>query len=115
MRSMEEMLKLACTYLNERGVEYVVVGGIAVIAYGEPRTTADADILIQMGIGGMRDFAKYLDANGFFSDPNDIEDAMRERTHFSAVDRESLFRLDIKGVYGEMDRRTMARRKPKDF
>jgi hypothetical protein len=32
---------------HEEAVEYVVVGGYAVIAYGFPRTTADLDVLIE--------------------------------------------------------------------
>jgi len=30
MRSIEEILKLVCAFLNEEGAEYVVVGGLAV-------------------------------------------------------------------------------------
>lgn len=33
--------------LNSRGVEYLVIGGVAAIAYGVPRITLDLDILIR--------------------------------------------------------------------
>jgi len=32
----------AFTFLEREGVRYLVIGGLAVIAVGEPRTTADA-------------------------------------------------------------------------
>jgi hypothetical protein len=38
MRSMTEILKLVCEFLNEEKVVYVVVGGLAVLFYGIPRT-----------------------------------------------------------------------------
>lgn len=110
MRSMEEILELTCKYLNERNVEYVIVGGIAVLAYGTPRTTMDADIIIQMDTKNLKMFAKYLADNHFHSKSSDIENAFRDKSHFSALDSESLFRLDIKGVYNEMDNRTLKNR-----
>jgi hypothetical protein len=108
---MEEILDMTCKYLNKRNVKYVIVGGIAVLAYGTPRTTMDADIIIQMHTKNLKMFAKYLAKNNFFSKSLDIEDAFREKSHFSALDNESLFRLDIKGVYNEMDKRTLMNRR----
>ena len=115
MRSMNDLLKIACGFLNAQNKEYVVVGGISVIAYGVPRTTMDADFIIQMDSEDFKIFAQFLAENGFFSDPKDIDDALRERLHFSAEDRDSLLRLDIRGVYSEMDKRTLKNRRSVDF
>ena len=35
-----------CRELNERGAKYVVIGGIAIIAAGYPRFTADLDLIV---------------------------------------------------------------------
>lgn len=35
-----------CRELNERGAKYVVVGGLAIIAAGLPRMTADVDLMV---------------------------------------------------------------------
>jgi len=35
-----------CGELNIRGAKYVVVGGLAIIAAGLPRTTADVDLMV---------------------------------------------------------------------
>ncbi len=102
-------------YLNEHSTEYVIVGGMTVIAYGAPRTTMDADFIIQMEIEDMKDFAVFLGENGFFSEPGDIEIAMKERSHFSAMDKETPLRLDIKGVYNEADKRTLDNRRAMTF
>ena len=33
-------------FLEQRGVRYLVIGGLAVVVVGEPRTTADADAIV---------------------------------------------------------------------
>lgn len=38
--------RFAFTFLEERKTRYLVVGGLAVVAVGEPRTTADADAIV---------------------------------------------------------------------
>ena len=42
---MEEAYLHLLRLFHEEGVEYVVVGGYAVIAHGFPRTTDDLDLL----------------------------------------------------------------------
>lgn len=33
-------------FLEQQGVRYLVIGGLAVVVVGEPRTTADADVIV---------------------------------------------------------------------
>lgn len=42
----EEDLVNLCRELNRRGARYLVVGGLAIIAAGLPRTTADVDLMV---------------------------------------------------------------------
>jgi len=35
-----------CHELNQRGAKYVVIGGLAIIAAGHPRMTADVDLMV---------------------------------------------------------------------
>jgi len=35
-----------CRELNQRGAKYIVIGGLAIIAAGLPRMTADVDLLV---------------------------------------------------------------------
>jgi len=35
-----------CSELNQRGAKYIVIGGLAIIAAGLPRMTADVDLLV---------------------------------------------------------------------
>jgi hypothetical protein len=40
--------------LNEAGVRYLVVGGLAAVAHGHLRFTADMDLILEMGVGNLR-------------------------------------------------------------
>ncbi len=110
MRNIEEILKLVCEFLNEEKEVYVVVGGLAVLFYGVPRTTMDIDIIIPMDVGETRRFAEFLNENDFFADEEDIKTAFEEKSHATIEDKTSMVRLDIKGVYSENDRITLERR-----
>ena len=110
MRNIEEILKLVCEFLNEEKEAYVVVGGLAVLFYGVPRTTMDIDIIIAMDVDETRRFAEFLNENDFFADEEDIKTAFEEKSHATIEDKTSMVRLDIKGIYGENDRITLERR-----
>nr|QNO52115.1 hypothetical protein GAKKPHMA_00021 [Methanosarcinales archaeon ANME-1 ERB6] len=111
MRNIKEILKLVCGFLNEEKVEYVVVGGLAVLFYGIPRTTMDIDMIISMDMDETKRFAEFLMENDFFADEEDIKTAFEEKSHATIEDKTSMIRLDIKGIYGENDRITLERRK----
>jgi predicted nucleotidyltransferase len=51
--------------LNEQGVRFLVVGGLAVAAYGHLRYTADVDIVIQLEPHNVRDAFKALGKAGY--------------------------------------------------
>ncbi len=115
MRSIGEIIKTVAQYLNEHHIPYVVVGGFAVMLYGRPRATADIDIIISIYPEDIHLFVEFLKENGFFADENDMIMAFRERGHCTVEDKDTLFRLDIKGVYDEMDRASMERRAKTEF
>lgn len=111
MRSMDEILKLICTFLNEERAEYVVVGGLAVLFYGIPRTTMDIGMIITMDMDETKRFVEFLKENDFFADEEDIRTAFEEKSHATIEDKTSMIRLDLKGIYGENDRITLERRR----
>jgi hypothetical protein len=42
----DDFCRSAFSFLEDRGTPYLVIGGLAVVAVGEPRTTADADAIV---------------------------------------------------------------------
>jgi hypothetical protein len=111
MRSLNEILKSVCSFLNEEKVKYVIVEGLAVLFYGIPRTTMDIDILIEMDMPKVKRFVEFLKGNDFFADEDDVKMAFEEKSHATIEDKTSLIRLDIKGIYGENDWITLKRRR----
>lgn len=115
MKKIKDVLKTTTGYLNGTDIDYVFVGGIAVIVYGNPRTTVDLDLIVQMDEEDIDDFASYLRKEGFLCDPSDMKDAFRERTHFSAEEKGLLFRLYIKGVYDPGAKRTLRNKRKVEY
>ncbi len=115
MRKIEEILTLVCDFLNENRIEYVIVGGMAVLFYGNPRTTLDVDYVIQLSDKNIPVLVKFLQNNGFFADEYDMRAALEEKSHCTVEDKETMFRLDIKGAYSEMDERVLKNKKKLKF
>ncbi len=115
MKKIEEVLRTVTDFLDGEEIDYVIVGGIAVIIYGNPRTTVDIDLIVKLEEENIEDFVEYLEDEGFFVHIEDIRQAFKERTHFTAEEKDSLFRLDIKGVYGEEERITLRNRKKVEY
>ena len=63
----EEYLNLLRLF-HEENVDYVVVGGYAVIAHGFPRTTGDLDILVRPTAANARRAVRALGRYGFTRD-----------------------------------------------
>ncbi len=107
MEKAETLLKEVCGFLNGEGIDYVVVGGFAVLFHGYPRTTMDIDFVMRLEEEEIPGLIEFLRDEGFFADEEDLRAALSEGSHCSILDRETMFRLDVKGVYTEMDRRTL--------
>ncbi|MFN2489093.1 MAG: nucleotidyltransferase [Actinomycetota bacterium] len=63
MRELGRALKQVAGALERAGVPYMVIGGLANLAWGEPRTTMDVDITVDTagtGIAGILELAKEL-------------------------------------------------------
>lgn len=107
MRSVNDILKLVCTFLNERNINYCIVGGFAVIIHGNPRSTMDIDFVLQIEEKDIPEVVKFLQDNNFFADEEDMRAAFLEKSHSTVEDKETMYRLDIKGMYNEMDERVL--------
>ena len=91
-------IKLICKYLNENDVDYVIVGGISVIAWGRTRTTEDIDFIIDHKILNITDFVVYLKNNNFSADEDDFK-GFELKDHCTIFYKQGMFRIDIIGNY----------------
>jgi hypothetical protein len=84
--------------LHLTGIEYMVTGAVAAIAYGEPRMTNDVDIVVRLGAG---DGAKLVEAyppSEYYTPPVEVieEERLRPRHgHFNVIHHETALRGDF--------------------
>ncbi|HEX4497924.1 MAG TPA: hypothetical protein VIE43_19775 [Thermoanaerobaculia bacterium] len=55
--------RVVSAFLNERESPYAVIGGVALVAYGLPRTTLDLDFIVEAAI--QDDLIRFLESHGY--------------------------------------------------
>ena len=60
MNAMFEAAKEICDYMQSRHWKFCIIGGLAVVRWGEPRLTQDADLSLLTGFGEEEPFAAEL-------------------------------------------------------
>jgi predicted nucleotidyltransferase len=60
-----ELLKKIGAALDSGGFPYMVIGGQAVLLYGEPRLTRDIDITLGVALERLPEMVRLTEANGF--------------------------------------------------
>lgn len=92
-------------FLNRAGVEYLLVGGVAAIAYGVPRTTQDIDLLINPTVENAKKLLAILKKLGFGAadliSPEEIieNEAVLFKDYFRVDILTKLKRFEFKDVY----------------
>ena len=61
----DHLLGQIATSLNAAGIPYMVVGGQAVLLYGEPRFTRDIDVTLGIGTEGLDQVLSLVTYNGW--------------------------------------------------
>jgi predicted nucleotidyltransferase len=87
--SMKGTIERILDALNQEGVRYLVVGGVAVVLHGFLRTTRDLDLVIQLDAANLRKGLQALKGLGYqpvvpvpldaFADPVTRESWVREK------------------------------------
>lgn len=64
MSDLEEALARIIEFLDSNRIPYMVIGGLANIVWGEPRTTADIDITVDLSPVGLGSFGALVSEVG---------------------------------------------------
>lgn len=107
----EEFVKKAVKALNKSQIRYVIIGGIAAIFYGRPRTTMDLDMVVAMRKENIKQLCEFLRKEEFEAKEEEIESALKRKIHASIFLKNSPYRIDLKGVYSSLDEASLRRRK----
>lgn len=95
------------------GIPYYITGGVAGIAYGEPRTTRDLDLVLQIARRDMLRLVAVLESAGFYCPPGSVEDIQAGQGQVLSITHiETILNADLV-VSGdtEFDQSKMTRRR----
>ena len=95
--SAELATQLHTVFENEN-IPYYVTGGVAAIAYGDPRTTRDLDVVIQVPKGSIAQLQAALELAGFYvAGADDVASGRMKTlqiTHMESISRADLILAD---------------------
>ena len=89
----DDFCRAAFRFLDEQGVRYLVIGGLAVIVVGEPRLTGDADVIAYLSIEEGEALLRAARAAGFKLDLRAEKASLRETGTLTL--RRGKFHLDV--------------------
>lgn len=104
-----DCLRRVAGILSSCQVRFSVTGGAAAIAYGDPRTTQDVDLLVDAVAlkAQMAEFLGALQGAGFLFNEQTIREAVASGRQFQLIDIASTLKLDLyprELVPGELNR-----------
>jgi hypothetical protein len=80
--------------LQAMGLRYYITGGVAAIAYGEPRTTQDLDLVMDLDLASIPQLVEQLEAAGFYvpgvDDITSGRISILQITHIESISRADL-------------------------
>ena len=108
-----EIARILHSIFESLNIPYYVTEGVCAIAYGDPRTTRDLDVVVEVERSNITPMVDQLDAAGFYCPPSAVEDIQSGRARtLSVTHRQLILNADI--VLNDdtaFDRSKMARRR----
>lgn len=98
MTPAPSLISLFVGPLNRAGIEYLVTGGLAAVAYGHPRLTLDVDLVIRLAPPALPTFAALWPPADFYCPPLEVLAEERSRAqhgHFNLIHHGTGMRADI--------------------
>ncbi len=90
----EEALKIVAEKLEACGIAYMIAGSFASNVHGMPRTTHDADVIVETSEPSLEKFASAL-GKDFYFDLEAARDAVRSNFMWSALHYDTGFKIDF--------------------
>jgi hypothetical protein len=107
-----EIARILHGILEPANIPYYITGGVAALAYGDPRTTRDLDLVIAIEASEVTALVSALELAGFYCPPLAVEAVKSgQETMLSVTHSELLLNADLM-IHGnsDFDRAKLARR-----
>lgn len=92
---MEELLKFVCGALEEKGIDYMLSGSVALNAYSIPRYTRDIDIVIELRSDNFLSFADIFTSRECYFHRETAEEEVQRQGMFNVIDWHSGMKVDF--------------------
>jgi predicted nucleotidyltransferase len=106
-----ELLEKIARGLDEKKIPYMVIGGQAVLLYGEPRLTKDIDITLGIGVERLGEILTIVERLGLKDLVEKVEDFVKETMVLPAIDEKSGIRVDFIFSFSAYERHAIERAK----
>jgi hypothetical protein len=93
--SQQELLRRVVRVLDSAGIEYMVTGSIASSLQGEPRTTHDADLVVDIERTAAKALHNAFPSPDFHLDEESIINAINKRGMFNLIDINTADKVDF--------------------
>jgi hypothetical protein len=107
----KELLAKLGQGLNDRNIPYMIIGGQAVILYGEPRLTRDIDITLGIGKEGLPEILSLCTALSLKPIPDNIDAFIEKTMVLPTIDEAKGVRVDFIFSFTPYERGAIGRSK----
>lgn len=105
----EQLLKKIALQLRKESIPYMVIGGQAVLLYGEPRLTRDIDITVGIGVDGLDKVKKIFPTTGLKSLVKKEREFVERNLVLPGMDTKSGIRVDFIFSFSPYERQAIER------
>jgi hypothetical protein len=92
--TLAEVLRLVVSSLDRLGIPYMVAGSFASAAHGVPRSSMDADVIVDINLLKGQALAQAFQGD-FYVDAGQISQAISSTTSFNVVHLGSMYKVDL--------------------
>ena len=107
----ERLLKKIALQLKKASIPYMVIGGQAVLLYGEPRLTRDIDITLGIGVDGLDSVKKIVSILGLKGLVRNEKEFVERNMVLPAIEKRSGIRVDFIFSFSPYERQAIERAK----
>ena len=107
----KKLLGNVASALNRHCIPYMVIGGQAVLIYGEPRLTKDIDIALGIGIDGIGKVTGLVNQLGLKVLIKDIDDFVKKTMILPVLDEKTGIRVDLIFSFSAYEKQAIERAK----
>ena len=105
----QKILRTVARELKQASIPYMVIGGQAVLIYGEPRLTRDIDVTLGIGVSELARIKKVLPAMGLKILVKNEREFVERTMVLPTKDKESEIRVDFIFSFSPYERQAIGR------